>query len=52
MLLRSAMAWERIGSRLWPAFGGVLIVEARKETMAPMGTAAKGRAVRELVTVR
>jgi SAM-dependent methyltransferase len=52
MLLRSAMAWERIGSRLWPAFGGVLIVEARKETMAPMGKLAKGRAVRELVTVR
>jgi SAM-dependent methyltransferase len=52
VLLRTAMAWERVGGRLWPAFGGVLIVEARKETMAPMGTLAKTRALRELVTVR
>jgi SAM-dependent methyltransferase len=52
MLLRSALAWERVGSRAWPGFAGVLIVEARKETMAPIGTAAKARAMRELVTVR
>src|SRR3990172_1324636 len=52
MLLRSAMAGERMGARLWPAFGGVLIVEARKELTAPIGKPAKARAIRELVTVR
>ncbi len=52
---RSAAAWERIGSRLWPALGGVLIVEARKETVAPIsGKAARVqvRPVRDLATVR
>ena len=29
-LMRSAVAWERVGSRLWPAFSGVLIVVARR----------------------
>jgi SAM-dependent methyltransferase len=29
VLLRSAMALERMGSRLWPAFGGLILVEAR-----------------------
>jgi SAM-dependent methyltransferase len=52
MLIRSAAAWERIGSRMWPAFAGVLIVEAMKEVMAPIGATAKARAIRELVTVR
>ncbi len=52
LFLRSAAALERIGSRLWPAFAGVLIVEARKETMAPMGKGLRARATRELVTVR
>jgi SAM-dependent methyltransferase len=52
IFLRSAAAWERIGSRLWPAFAGVLIVEARKETMAQVGGGLAARAARELVTVR
>ena len=29
--LRSGAAWERIGTRLWPAFSGVIIVDACKE---------------------
>lgn len=29
-VLRSARTWEGIGRRLWPAFAGVLIVEAEK----------------------
>jgi SAM-dependent methyltransferase len=28
---RSAETWERIGGRLWPAFAGVIIVEASKQ---------------------
>lgn len=35
-LLRGAMAWERIGTKLMPGFSGVLIVEAQKELMAPI----------------
>jgi len=29
-ILRAARTWEGIGRRIWPAFGGVLIVEAEK----------------------
>lgn len=36
-LLRSAEAWERAGSRLWPGFGGVIMVEAQKDLLAPVG---------------
>ena len=43
MLIRSATAFERLGSRISPGFGGVIIVEARKELMAPIGTRAKAR---------
>lgn len=53
VLLRSAPVWERVGSRLWPGFGGVLVVEARKEVMAPIGgKRAAARALRELVAIR
>ncbi|RMF01725.1 MAG: methyltransferase domain-containing protein [Alphaproteobacteria bacterium] len=34
LLLRSAVAWERLGAILWPAFSGVLIVEATKQVYA------------------
>jgi SAM-dependent methyltransferase len=30
----AALAWERIGIRLWPAFAGVMIVEAIKQVYA------------------
>ena len=52
VLMRSATAWERAGSRLWPGFAGVLIVEARKETTAPLAVPSKARAIRDFVTVR
>lgn len=52
LLLRAAMAWERAGSRLMPAFGGVLIVEATKEVSAPVGKAVKVRGLSELAGVR
>ncbi len=53
LMLKSAAAWERIGGRLWPAFGGVLIVEARKEVMAPIsGKRVAASGLRDLVSVR
>lgn len=52
LLLRSAVAWERAGAKLWPAFGGVLIVEARKEMVAPMGKTVKASVLPNLVTSR
>jgi SAM-dependent methyltransferase len=44
-LVRWATVFERVGARLWPAFAGVVIVEARKELMAlmPKGLPAKRR---------
>jgi SAM-dependent methyltransferase len=53
ILVRSATAWERVGARLFPGFGGILMVEATKETMAPVnGKPARAKALRDLVTVR
>ena len=34
VMLRSAAAWERLGAVLWPAFSGVIIVEATKQIYA------------------
>jgi SAM-dependent methyltransferase len=50
-LLRSATAWERVGAALSQAFCGVIIVEARKELIAPIGKPAKARALRDFVTI-
>lgn len=53
ILVRSATAWERVGARVSPALGGVLMVEARKEMMAPMkGKPVRAKALRDLVTIR
>ena len=52
VLLRSAAAWERAGAKLGSAFAGVIIVEARKETVAPLGKPAEARVLRQLVNVR
>lgn len=42
---RTALQWsaviERIGSRLWPAFSGIILVEATKELAQPIGLGAK-----------
>ena len=46
--LRWARAWERIGTLLWPAFAGVIVVEAEKRLHAPIPAMAK-RFVREPV---
>ena len=37
----AALAWERIGARLWPAFSGVIIVEAIKQVYAALPVKAK-----------
>ncbi len=49
ILLRSSTAWERVGASISPAFSGVLIVEASKELMAPIGRPARARRLRQLV---
>jgi SAM-dependent methyltransferase len=49
-VLRWAAAVERLGTRLTPAFGGVIIVEARKELTAPIGKAAAAPLLGRLVT--
>ena len=48
-ILRSAANFERLGARVTPTFGGVIIVEAKKEVMAPVG---KGLKVGRTVEVR
>jgi SAM-dependent methyltransferase len=52
MILRSAAAIERLGGRLTPVFSGVIIVEARKEMIAPVGKPSAVRRLRELVPIR
>lgn len=52
VVLKSAIAFERMGQRFWPGAGGVLLVEAKKELVAPVGGLRAARAVRGLVTVR
>jgi SAM-dependent methyltransferase len=51
VVIRSATAFERIGARLSPGFGGVIMVEARKELMAPVAKPARARSLARLVTV-
>jgi SAM-dependent methyltransferase len=53
ILLRSANAFERLGANVSPAFAGVIIVEARKEMVAPLGKAVPAaRRLRDLVPAR
>lgn len=47
-LLRSAGAWERIGSLLWPRFSGVILVEATKQIYA----VTPAREARRIETIR
>ena len=46
LLMRSARSWERIGRRLWPAFAGVLVVEAEKQIYQTLPTAPENAAAR------
>ena len=51
LLLRAARAWERAGARVWPGLSGVLMVEATKDMMAPIGLVrqAEKRALRPAI---
>ena len=51
IVLRSAIAFERIGARVWPGIGGVMLVEARKELVAPTGKVRRVMVPGNLVTV-
>jgi hypothetical protein len=50
--VRWAAMFERAGAMLWPGFAGVIIVEARKELMAPIGKTVSTLRTRELATTR
>jgi SAM-dependent methyltransferase len=41
VVLNTAVAWERVGSYVWPRFCGVLAVEAEKHLYAPIVGGAK-----------
>ncbi len=49
-LQRSAVAWERVGARCFPRFGGLLVIEARKRLIAP-GLASSAMARRRVIPV-
>ncbi len=50
MVMRSATAFERVGARLSRGFGGIIMVEARKELTAPIVKKASTRVLGRLVT--
>jgi SAM-dependent methyltransferase len=45
-LIRWSAAFESLGSRFWPVFAGILLVEARKEIAQPLLTGASAKIVR------
>ncbi|EFO32393.1 ATP synthase subunits region ORF 4 [Roseibium sp. TrichSKD4] len=47
-ILRSATTWEAIGRKLWPAFGGLLIMEAEKKVFRPVPIDGKKNPLRVL----
>ncbi|MHA7872641.1 MAG: class I SAM-dependent methyltransferase [Hyphococcus sp.] len=51
LLLRAARTWERAGARAWPGLAGVVMVEASKDMLAPVGLvrSARHRAIRPAV---
>ncbi len=44
LLVKWATGFERLGARLSPRLGGVIIVEAKKELLAPIGRPVRSRA--------
>ncbi len=52
IVLNSAIAFERLGARVWPGIAGIIIVEASKELVAPTLSGQRARALGGLVTVR
>ncbi len=54
VILKSMIALERFGAKVWPGLGGIIIVEARKELIAPTIAAQRlpVRSLGGLITVR
>ncbi len=50
-VLRSARTWEGIGRRFWPAFGGLLIMEAEKQVFRGIPADGKRNPLRVLKPV-
>lgn len=46
LVWNSATAWERFGTRLWPAFSGVILVDATKQVMGALPKSGLGAAAR------
>ncbi|MEM1422273.1 MAG: hypothetical protein AAGF51_16870, partial [Pseudomonadota bacterium] len=51
LVLKSAVAIERFGARIWPSSAGVMLLEARKELTAPTGLAVAAPAIGDLVRI-
>lgn len=51
LLVRVAKTWERAGAMLWPGLGGVVMVEAEKDMLTPVGLASRAgvRAIRPAI---
>ena len=49
LIVRSASTIERIGATISPRFAGVILAEATKELIAPIGLRAPAKALRNLV---
>jgi hypothetical protein len=50
-VLRSITGLERLGARFWPGIGGVIMVEGRKELIAPTGRLKPVPTIGGLVTI-
>ncbi|WP_411817116.1 class I SAM-dependent methyltransferase [Hyphococcus sp. DH-69] len=51
LIVRVARTWERAGAMLWPGLGGVIMVEAEKDMLSPIGLVRQAgvRAVRPAI---
>lgn len=45
--LRAARSWERLGARMWPGFGGLILIEGKKEMCAPVNGAHRAKVLVE-----
>ena len=52
LVVRSASTFERIGTSVGRRFAGVILAEATKEVIAPIGTKSPARSLRKLVPIQ
>lgn len=45
LILKATGSWERVGAKLWPGFGGVIMIEAEKDLLMPARAAQRPRGV-------